>query len=309
MTTTLHAPLTSSGYELDLPPESFGELQASDHLYQANDFAALRERMETDGYLFLPGLLDAETVLEVRQVVTDRLAAEGLLDPEYPALDAISADNIDIKFRPDLTQDNPALQRLLYQNKMIEFFTGFIGGAVRHFDFTWFRAISPGKGTYPHCDIVYMGRGTHRLFTAWVPMGNVPLELGGLMILENSHRQHEKIANYLSRDVDSYCSNRPGGEETASGEKGSPWDGALSKNPVSLREKLGGRWLTAPHFSMGDVLIFSMQTVHASLDNQTRAFRFSSDSRYQSAAEPADERWIGAQPIGHSSAGKRGRIC
>lgn len=131
-----------------------------------------------------------------------------------------------------------------------------------------------------------MGRGTHRLYTAWVPMGDVPLELGGLMILENSHLQQERLKNYLSRDVDSYCANRPSGDAVASGEKTFPWSGNLAKNPASLREKLGGRWLTATKFRMGDVLIFTVQTVHASLDNQTRAFRFSSDSRYQSATNP-----------------------
>jgi len=52
-----------------------------------------------------------------------------------------------------------------------------------------------------------------------------------------------------------------------------------------------------------------MATVHASLDNQTNRFRLSSDSRYQLASEPADERWIGAHPAGHGPAGKKGKIC
>jgi hypothetical protein len=77
---------------------------------------------------------------------------------------------------------------------------------------------------------------------------------------------------------------------------------------VRLRETLGGRWLTA-EFRMGDLLTFPMYTVHASLDNQTDRIRLSTDSRYQSAAEPADPRWIGEQPIAHGVAGRRGRIC
>ena len=59
----------------------------------------------------------------------------------------------------------------------------------------------------------------------------------------------------------------------------------------------------------GDVLTFSMAMVHASLDNQSKRFRLSSDSRYQLASEPADERWIGANPIAHGPAGKKGKIC
>jgi len=53
-----------------------------------------------------------------------------------------------------------------------------------------------------------------------------------------------------------------------------------------------------------------MYTVHASLDNASgNRIRFSSDSRYQPASLPADERWIGENPPAHGLAGKRGRIC
>jgi hypothetical protein len=50
--------------------------------------------------------------------------------------------------------------------------------------------------------------------------------------------------------------------------------------------------------------------IHASLDNRTTdRVRISTDTRYQLASEPIDERWIGENPIGHGMAGKRGRIC
>jgi hypothetical protein len=53
---------------------------------------------------------------------------------------------------------------------------------------------------------------------------------------------------------------------------------------------------------MGEVLVFSMFPVHASLDNRSKQIRLSSDSRYQPAGLPTDERWIGANPIGHGEA-------
>ena len=62
-------------------------------------------------------------------------------------------------------------------------------------------------------------------------------------------------------------------------------------------------------FRMGDLLVFSMFTVHASLDNQTNRIRLSSDTRYQRAADPVDERWIGENPVGHGPGGKRAMIC
>jgi hypothetical protein len=50
-----------------------------------------------------------------------------------------------------------------------------------------------------------------------------------------------------------------------------------------------------------------MFTLHCSLDNQSpvNRIRLSSDSRYQLASEPADERWIGADPIAHGPAAQR----
>lgn len=54
---------------------------------------------------------------------------------------------------------------------------------------------SGGPGTAPHCDLVYMGRGTKNVFTMWVPYGEVPLELGGLMVLEQSHLKNALLKN------------------------------------------------------------------------------------------------------------------
>ena len=153
-----------------------------------------------------------------------------------------------------------------------------------------------------------MGRGSSRLCSVWIPYGDISYEVGGLMVLEGSHRQTDRLKNYLSRDVDLYCENRPEAAQIKSGAIPWKWGGVLSNNPQSLREHLGGRWLTA-EYRMGDLLMFGMKTVHASLDNQTHFFRFSTDTRYQPASEPIDERWIGENPIGHGVGAKRGMIC
>jgi len=86
------------------------------------------------------------------------------------------------------------------------------------------------------------------------------------------------------------------------------WDGVLTKNPYVLREKLGGRWLTA-EYEPGDLLIFTRQTVHASLDNQTERVRISVDTRYQPANEPSDERWNIDDSEPYDRRFKKGRIC
>lgn len=308
MNLTENLTLKSVGHTLDTSEEAFGELRDSSYL--VGDGEALQERIEEDGYLFLKGFLNREDVMASRRFLVGQFAAEGLLEPGTDPMDGIIAKGKQSEFRPDLTPANAPLQKMLYTGRIMEFYREFFGEEVLHFGFTWLRAMNPGRGTRPHCDVVYMGRGTReKLLTAWVPLGDAPLQVGGLMILEGSNHKHDILRPYLNRDVDTYCLNGRHAAEIEAEKKKWAWDGSLSKDPVSLRKKLGGRWLTTD-FEMGDLLTFTMHTVHASLDNQTEnRIRFSSDSRYQPASLPADERWIGENPMAHTMTAKRGRIC
>ncbi len=296
--------LYSLSHELDCHSNAFGHLKDSSQLRGLPK--QLRQRMLEDGYLYLPAFFNPQAVWQARLEIAESLADEGSLASGYPLIDCVAKPGLRMSFRPDLALKSPTLKQLLYSGTLIEFFQVFLAGDVRHYDYTWLRAVAPGLGTYPHCDIVYMGRGTPDVYTVWTPLGDVPWEMGGLMILENSHRLRNIKTRYGQMDVDSYCENRNNAQLYASGQKW--WDGALSKNPVSLRQRYGGRWLSA-EFKAGDVLIFGMFTVHASLDNHSRSIRLSSDSRYQLASESVDDRWVGRHPIGHSKAGKRGRLC
>ena len=300
-------PLIARGRELDMSPSTFGELQVSTDIL--NDPEALRERMDSDGYLFLPGYLDREEVLDARGVITDRLADAGWLEPGHPPIEAVAKKDRHSYFNPGLADGNAPLMKLLYAGRMMEFYERLLGGPVRHFDFTWMRAVTPGAGTSPHCDIVYMGRGTKKLYTAWTPLGDIPIDMGGLIVLENSHKHERLKANYGSKDADEWCTNRrDAATEGPGGDGNIGAGGALTHNPVKLRERLGGRWLTSD-FRAGDLLTFSVYLVHASLDNGSDRVRLSSDTRYQLASEPADERWIGENPPAHSLGIKRGLIC
>jgi hypothetical protein len=298
--------LTAFGHEVDTSPAAFGQLRRSSDI--AHDVGALRERMREDGYLYIPGYLNSQAVLDARREVTALLAAEGLLDPHHDPMEAIAAPNppAGVRAGNPLARRSPALQRLLFSGRMIEFYRRFLGGDILYFKYVWLRTRRRGPAAAPHYDIVFMGRGTPNVCTAWTPLGDIPYELGGLMMLENSHRLERVKNTYGKRDVDAYCENKPQAEEYANGRR--RFSGHISRNPVRLRERLGGRWLTA-EFRPGDLLTFSMYTLHASLDNQTDQVRLSTDTRYQLASEPADERWSGEEPMGHGDAARRGLIC
>lgn len=287
---------------MDLSPEAFGELRRT----ETSEPVALRERIAEDGYVYVPGFYNRDDVLAARRELVGFLESEGALDPAFPVMNAVAREGLQMTFRPDLGNNSPALRALIYSDRVMALYADLFGGPARHYDFTWLRAIAPGVGSDPHLDIVFMGRGTPNVMTAWTPLGDISLEAGGLIVLEGSHQAGELRQTYGSLDVDAVCSNHEGRNLT--GVRGFMPSGAITKDPVRLREELGGRWLTA-EFHAGDLLTFGMFTVHASLDNHSREVRLSSDSRYQLASEPIDERWVGENPIAHGAAAKRATIC
>lgn len=320
--------LAFHGKSLGTSMGDFGELHTSNDALHDRD--ELWRRIEEDGYLFLKGLLNKGEVLAARQEVMNRLMAAGVLDKRYPAMMGIAAPKEEIdgratgSFMPLMARDNPALDKVIHEGPMIRFYEFFLGGPVRYFDYTWFRVKRPGinTATTPHCDIVYMGRGTHNLFTSWIPYGDVPIDMGGLILLDGSHKLSELKATYGATDVDLFCENEgdardvvaaakaEGRELTAEERTRIHWNstGSYSNDAVVARAELGGRWLTA-HYEVGDILVFGMHMMHASADNQSNQYRISSDTRYQLASEPADERWIGADPPAHGIRAKRGMVC
>jgi hypothetical protein len=284
------------GHELDLRPESFGELLRSDAIL--NDPDALRERFAQEGYLYVPGFFAREDIQAARAELLRRLTTFGALDPACPVEEAIPSGTLSIP-RGGMVTENEPLRNVIFSKRLMGFYERLMGGECRHYDHIWTRVVSPGRGTPPHCDLIYMGRGTPDVMTAWIPYGDVSLEKGGLMVLEKSHLQQKRLRKYLQTDVDTYCANRGPYKHI---------NGWLSANPVTLREKLGGRWLTTA-FQMGDLLTFGMRTVHASLDNGTKSYRLSSDTRYQLASEPIDPRWVGEETEEYGERNRIGKIC
>ena len=165
------------------------------------------------------------------------------------------------------------------------FFEAYFGEAARTFDYKWMRGVTTGQSTGSHYDVVYMGRGTvDQLFTVWTPLGDVPIKSGPLTICVGSHNLESfaKVrATYGGSDVD---------RDLISG-----W---FSEDPMELVAKFGGQWLTTG-FEAGDVLIFTMYSMHSSVANATDRFRLSTDTRFQPASAAVDERWVGENPIAH----------
>jgi hypothetical protein len=289
-----------------LDPQHVDRMTDSTPLLQ--DMDSIRRRMNEDGYLYLPAYLGRERVLQARRVLTDRLLKLGLLDPDHDPMAAVPSEKRDTFAGGHLFElfDDPTpIHHVLYHGPMMQFFRAFLDAPVRHYDYTWMRQVGPGPATRIHSDVVYMGRGTHQLYTAWTPMGDNGFDLGGLLVLAGSHHFDGFNKGYWHSDVDEFCANRVNGERDAWGRR---HGGSLNATAGQLQKNIGGKWVTSD-YRAGDVVIFNVYTVHGGTDNRSNVLRLSTDTRYQRAADPIDERWIGLHPVGHGPAGKRGKIC
>ena len=281
----MQASLTANGIELDQDPGKLGELADSTPLL--GDTSALREQMEIEGYLYLPGFIDPETVLDARREILLKYAIIGEIDPTRPIMDAIhSADpcvrQANIRAFSESVRSGLAYEKVVTDPKLLELQGILLGGPIHVFDFRWPRFVRPGEGCGFHCDGPYMMRATKRIHSCWIPLGNISRQEGALLLLERSHRHEGLLRTYGQKDAD---------------RDKLQW---LGTDPLRLQDKLGGRWLTTD-FRAGDVLCFGMNVVHGALDNRSpdKRCRLSSDTRYQLASEPKDERWNGSTPSAH----------
>jgi ectoine hydroxylase-related dioxygenase (phytanoyl-CoA dioxygenase family) len=272
--------LYCSGIRIDTSPARFGELRDSNDIL--DDVPAQRARMAQDGYLMFREFFDPAAVLAARREILLKYAIIGEVDSiNHPVIEGILREDsavgqVNMLAFAESVRTGKAYTDLVLHPALLSFYERYLGGAPRCFDFKWPRFVRPGEGTGLHCDIVYVGRGTRNLWSTWIPVGDVPRIEGSLMLLENSHRAADQLQDYWEKDADR--------------DK----IGWLSDDPVTLQRELGGRWLTTD-FRAGDVICFSVYLAHASLDNRSPAgrCRLASDTRYQLASEPLDERWNG----------------
>ena len=268
--------------QMEFPGARFGRLR--DSTAALADTGELRRRIAADGYLLIRGLIDRGAVLAARRVVLGYLRERGALVQGTPLMDGVmprAGGGVGMGKR---ITHRPELLRVLEGPELQSFYRRFYGEAPATFGHKWLRAVGNEKFTGSHMDVVYMGRGSERVNTVWIPFGDIPIAQGTLVICEASHRldSFAKLrATYGASDVDR--------DRT---------EGWFSEDPEEIIDRFGGRWLTAD-VRAGDVITFGLHTLHGSTTNTTNRFRISCDVRYQPASEPMDERWAGDSPAGH----------
>jgi len=269
------------------PGSELAELRDANGLM--GDATALRQRMSEDGYLLLRGLIDRDKVLRARTTVLQYMAEREAMEPGSRPLEGVMGDqgrSVPLMGRKPITH-HPDVRAALEASELFAFYDSYFGKPARPFDYKWLRAVGHEQFTGAHFDVVYMGRGSMNLHTCWIPLGDIPVEMGTLAVCVGSHRldSFARIRQTYGRmDVDR-----------------DRIDGWFTRNPLEVTEKFGGQWCTTS-FRAGDVITFGMYTMHASTTNATDRWRLSCDVRFQPTADPTDERWVGDQPGGHGKA-------
>jgi len=276
--------------EVEYPGEKLGELRDSNDLLDNTE--ALKARMSQDGYLLIRNFFDRETVMKAREAIVGYMDEKNALVPGEPLLEAVmprTGREVRMTGQGAVTH-HPDSLALFENKKLFDFFRRYFGEEAATFNYKWLRAVGNENFTGCHYDVVYMGRGSQRVHTVWIPIGEIPVSQGTLAILEGSHNLESFArlrSTYGGIDVDRDMIS----------------EGWFSSDPYEITDKFGGRWLTTA-FNPGDVLIFGLFTMHASTTNLTNKFRISCDIRFQPAAEKMDERWAGKNPEGHYAWGK-----
>lgn len=269
--------LTSNGYALDTAPARLGELAPVPDAIR-HDRDALWRRLRADGYLFLPGALPSDEVHAFRRYYFDALADTGLT---VPGSDGLAADGpLDrARLRHQLfgrIVPGEQYQRFCTQPAIRDFYAWLLDAEPFLHRRKIIRHLGPGErgvgtATQAHYDLVYLRDGTDRVLSSWIPLGDCPVELGGLIYLDRSHHRvlAEEAAGTLRRPAASITADLP-----------------------ALADEYDARWLLAD-YAAGDMMVHSAHLIHASLDNADPAgrMRLSTDLRYQRRTEPIDWRW------------------
>lgn len=283
--------LKSNGFILEGNERRLGRLTPSNP--QA-PIAQLREQFDAQGYLWLKGVLDRQGVFAFRKRFFAAFAETGLLKPGTdPGEGIYSGGGEDHKQIAKLYHEIVrwcAYEAFCLQQPIWEFYEQLFDGAPYLHKRKIIRHTKPfeSAATGAHYDLTYLRAGTDQVATSWIPIGDVPVEMGGLVYLEGSHtwgvRMEEEFREQnhtLSRE-----------EQINAYNKNMSSTGWLTKDLPHLADRLDTRWLIAD-YEAGDMVIHSAYMIHAATTNESHEgrLRLSTDIRFQRVRDEIDVRW------------------
>ena len=282
--------LSSNGHPLSTDPGRLGYLTPSD---PGEHLDTLRERYLAEGHLWLKGYLPRADVLSFRRYVFTAFADTSLLAPFADPIDGIASNQPDtdaVKRRLMELVRSAAYESFCLSPRLWQFMDDFLGGLSYLHKRKLLRHTRPGEGraTPAHYDLVYLRGGTERIVTAWIPIGDTPVEMGGLCYLEGSHTLGRK----MEQEFQAASADLPPEQRLTAYNKYMKAGGWITDNLPELADQANARWLIAD-YEAGDVMLHTPFMIHAATANESpdRRIRLSTDIRYQNVRDEIDARW------------------
>ncbi|KAF5499631.1 hypothetical protein CGCF413_v006321 [Colletotrichum fructicola] len=308
-----------------LAPAEVGILEPS---FPDEPVKVLRDRYHTRGYLLVKGLLPRQDVLAARESYFASLSPSGILKPGTAPKEGIFDPEANPSNYPGIgagakrtTATAPGSQdkRGIFMDAALkahtdEWYCGSTDGRVPGFcnhpalkafvaHFTgWgdntlpvkrtlLRNNTPGnKAIGVHYDQSFMRYGEPTAVTAWVPIGDVSLEGGGLIYLEDGESLGAEIEQDFERKAKAAGMDD---EEVRHAYNANMMStGWLCNGAADFGRKYGKKWLVT-EYEAGDVVFHTPHMIHASTINYDPKgrIRLGTDLRFVDSSRPWDRRW------------------
>lgn len=213
---------------------------------------ALRERWQNDGVLFMRGVLDPELIEWARGKYREVLAAEGLIDPENER--PLWTGKEPQSRNPCNALGTEVWQEIVKQPELNQIVRAIFKGEPVWIPIVQHRSGMP-SGPVEQGQDIFSGRHQDGFFNegmqfiiCWIPMRDITMETGSFAVAPGTH----KSGTLHVEAADGY--------------------------PIPSGVIPDEAWRSAD-FKVGDVLIFSYLTAHATLPNPSNEIRMSLDVR------------------------------
>ena len=277
----------------------------------------IRRRLYEDEYVFIKGLLPREDVLKIREHYFSQFESLGLLKPGTSAVDGIYNSDEDPAAHNGIGGGEPTgkdeLQRLVEahaQRPYLDFVAHpKLRSMVRDI-MQWEREvlvkrtllrhnIPGGQSTGVHYDKLFLRGGDAFFLTAWVPIGDIVVQGGGLVYLEES----TGLAQNIEKDFSDRAKDFTLEEKVSAFNRNMSATGVVALDPIAfqqdnehLSKKERFRWLVT-NYEAGDVVFHLPHTIHTAAANEDSdgRIRLSTDLRFYNKKDVdagiSDERW------------------
>ena len=229
------------------------------------DPVELQRRIADEGYLFFKRLQNPDKMRELRSVLMAKIQEVGWLLADTDPVDGITdiskqCTEGDLEYTAGYSQvyKLEAFHRAAHWPEVTEMIERIMGRPImphpHQIARIWFPKYTEHT-TPTHQDFIHF-QGNFETLTCWAPIGDCPIELGGLAVIPGSHKVERLLDHHFSLGA-----------------------GGLAVN-VDEEEEIRPTWYSTD-YEAGDTLIFPALMIHRALPNYTEdRLRLSLDNRY-----------------------------